>query len=101
MCFYFSHLTCTFHFNCCLNKIFVIVIVIVINYHTLSLTVTPYYPLHHPTPQNPILPTRLQSQAFSEVSCFLGLQCCKSKEYSGNNFLLPSLTEKQPKSIQL
>ena len=30
MCFYFSHLTCTFHFNCCLNKIFVIVIVIVI-----------------------------------------------------------------------
>ena len=25
MCFYFSHLTCTFHFNCCLNKIFVIV----------------------------------------------------------------------------
>ena len=31
MCFYFSHLTCTFHFNCCLNKIFVIVIVIVIN----------------------------------------------------------------------
>ena len=29
MCFYFSHLTCTFHFNCCLNKIFVIVIVIV------------------------------------------------------------------------
>ena len=32
MCFYFSHLTCTFHFNCCLNKIFVIVIVIVISY---------------------------------------------------------------------
>ena len=31
MCFYFSHLTCTFHFNCCLNKIFVIVIVIVIS----------------------------------------------------------------------
>ena len=30
MCFYFSHLTCTFHFNCCLNKIFVIVIIIVI-----------------------------------------------------------------------
>ena len=29
ICFYFSHLTCTFHFNCCLNKIFVIVIVIV------------------------------------------------------------------------
>ena len=26
MCFYFSLLTCTFHFNCCLNKIFVIVI---------------------------------------------------------------------------
>ena len=25
MYFYFSHLTCTFHFNCCLNKIFVIV----------------------------------------------------------------------------
>ena len=31
MWFYFSHLTCTFHFNCCLNKIFVIVIVIVIH----------------------------------------------------------------------
>ena len=30
MYFYFSHLTCTFHLNCCLNKIFVIVIVIVI-----------------------------------------------------------------------
>ena len=30
MYFYFSHLTRTFHLNCCLNKIFVIVIVIVI-----------------------------------------------------------------------
>ena len=34
MCFYFSHLTCTFHFNCCLNKIFVIVIVIVTSYNS-------------------------------------------------------------------
>ena len=30
MCFYFSHLTCTFHFNCCLNKIFVIVIFVIV-----------------------------------------------------------------------
>ena len=32
MYFYFSYLTCTFHLNCCLNKIFVIVIVIVFRY---------------------------------------------------------------------
>ena len=38
MCFYFSHLTCTFHFNCCLNKIFVIVIVIVIVKHDIKRT---------------------------------------------------------------